>query len=141
MRYLATLLLAPGSIASGSLTMAGFHRTLIRMKRGAERRISQRVKAVLPAQVRSRDAARVSETLTKDLSADGVRCVLPGAPLVGEHVAMGVSLYRDQAVRVDATVVWVESVDEVGQAIVGMRFNDISTANRQLLSEYVQQGE
>ncbi len=103
-----------------------------------ERRKAQRMTTYLPVRLRVESSGRYLETLAKDVSLSGMRCVLRDAPSVGEELALEVPLsIATMPVHASARVAWVRQLPETDQALVGLQFHDLLPADTLLLSTYL----
>ncbi len=109
------------------------------MESRSERRKSQRIITYLPVRLRLQGSGRYLETLTKDVSMGGIRCMVEGQPAVNEPVVMEVPLYKEVLpIQTQARVAWVQSASSKQQSMVGVSFDDLSPADRLALEEYLE---
>ena len=104
-----------------------------------ERRKFQRVSTYLPVRLRLQESGRYLETLAKDVSLGGVRCVVEGCPAINESIMMELPLYKEiLPLHVRAKVAWVRSVVPDRQCVAGVRFEELTPTERLALAEYLE---
>lgn len=109
------------------------------MSSGAERRRSPRVTCVLPLHISAEGTPKIIETLTKDLSAGGLRCLSPTAKPSTSRVALEITLGKGaQPFSLQARVVWFEAVPNSHQFYLGLAFDHLSEINTRRLSRYIE---
>lgn len=110
------------------------------MSSGPERRRSQRVTCVLPLQISSDGGPKLIETLTKDLSAGGLRCLSPTAKPPATRVSLEITLGKGaRPFSLQARVVWFEAVPNSHQFYLGLAFDHLSEIYTRRLSRYIEQ--
>lgn len=110
------------------------------MRNGPERRRSPRVTCVLPLQIYSDGGPKIIETLTKDLSATGLRCLSPTAQPPFSPVSLEITLGKgERPFSLQARVVWFEAVPNSHQFYLGLAFDHLSETNTRRLSRYIEQ--
>ena len=108
------------------------------MEQAADRRQYPRITTYLPVRLRLQQSGRYLETLAKDVSLGGVRCVVEGRPDVNEVVVLEVPLYKEVLpIQAQARVAWVRPTTDT-QSIVGIRFEHLSQADSGALSTYLE---
>ena len=109
------------------------------MEHRSERRKSQRITTYLPVRLRLQGSGRYLETLAKDVSMGGIRCMVEGRPTVNDPVVMEVPLYKEVLpIQTQAHVAWVQSVATSRQSMVGVSFDELSPVDRLALAEYLE---
>ena len=104
-----------------------------------ERRKFSRVNTYLPVRIRLERNGRYVETLAKNVSVGGLRCVVAGNIAVDDPVALELPLFKEaMPIQTPAKVAWVQSMVPATQCIVGLRFNELSTADREALAYYLE---
>ncbi|MBI3324413.1 MAG: PilZ domain-containing protein [Candidatus Omnitrophica bacterium] len=81
---------------------------------------------------------RLVETLTKDISTGGLRCLSPVPQPVGSPVSVELTLgngYRPVVTR--GSVVWFQSIPGSEQFYLGIGFSDITEQDSKYLSSYL----
>lgn len=101
----------------------------------AERRSSQRLRAYLPARLSQGGGA--VETLTKDISVGGVRCLSSALVPVRAEVTIEITLpTTDEVVVARGRTVWLQILPDSDQFDLGIAFLEISDKSKRLLSTY-----
>ena len=104
-----------------------------------ERRKFQRINTYLPVRLRLEESGRYVETLAKDVSLGGLRCVVEGYPAINEPIMMELPLYKEvMPLQVRAKVAWVRSVLPDRQCVAGVRFEELTSTERLALAEYLE---
>ena len=104
-----------------------------------ERRRNQRFRAYLPVRLHRPQAPFVIETLTKDISAEGFRCI--SSTLCPVSAEVGVELFLtegDDELEVRGKAVWFRSIPESDQFDFGIIFTEVSPQNKRRLSAYIE---
>ena len=104
-----------------------------------ERRRFLRKRCYLPVRLYPQGAATVIETLSKDISTGGLKCLSPipvpiATPLSIEldlGIGKGVVFLRGHAA-------WFQEIPQSDQCYLGVIFDDPSEHSRQLLSRYIE---
>lgn len=103
-----------------------------------DRRKSQRITTYLPVRLRLERSGRYLETLAKDVSMGGVRCLVQALPEIDESVMIEVPLYKEVLpIQVQARVAWVRPVTEA-QCMVGVSFDRLTPPDSQALATYLE---
>jgi c-di-GMP-binding flagellar brake protein YcgR len=109
------------------------------MSNGAERRRAQRVTCVLPLQISADGTPRIIETLTKDLSVTGLRCLSPTSTPLTSKVSLEITLGKGaRPFSLQGRVVWYETVPNSHQFYLGLAFDHLSEVNTRRLSRYIE---
>lgn len=90
----------------------------------------------LPVRVYPEDRPRVIQTLTKDLSLGGLRCVTPTKP-AEVTVTVEIDLGRHQSIRLKAKPVWSQAIPGSEQFYLGLAFQHLPEIARQRLSRCI----
>ena len=107
---------------------------------GSERRRAPRVGCVLPVQLYVNHEPKVIETLTKDLSTAGLRCLSPVAKGAASPVSLEMTLSQgERPLNLQAKIVWFERIPHGNQFYLGLAFENISDHNTRRLSRYLEQ--
>ena len=109
------------------------------MTNPADRRQFPRIATYLPVRVRLPRTGRYLQTLTKDVSVGGMRCMVEGQPAINDMVMMELPLYKEvMPLHTRASVAWVRPIT-AGQSVVGVRFGELTAAERAALTAYLEQ--
>ncbi len=93
----------------------------------------------MPVRLYPQGEAKVIETLTKDLSLGGFKCLSPTAKPVATPMAVELDLGPGaHALDLRAQIVWFEDVPQSDQFYLGLVFNELNDKTRQLLSRYLE---
>lgn len=93
----------------------------------------------LPLRLRVERSGRYVETLVKDISMGGLRCLISDYPAVNESVSLELPLYKEvMPLRVNATVAWVHPAGSEHQYLVGLNFRELPPAARHALTDYLE---
>lgn len=104
----------------------------------AERRHSIRYRAYLPLRVQPSGEAGAVETLTKDLSMDGLRCMSPKPAPVASDTRLELMLATAQEpLALRAVVRWFRSMPYSDQFELGLAFEHVSPQSARRLSTYL----
>ena len=93
----------------------------------------------MPVRMRLEPSGRYVETLAKDVSAGGLRCVIEEQ--LGEHdpVNLELPLFKESLpIETRAKVAWVQQATPATQCIVGLSFDPLSPADRLALTHYLE---
>ena len=103
-----------------------------------ERRSAQRVRVYLPMQIHAPGAGHPVETLTKDVSSAGLRCVSPSITPVSTEVGLDVVLSAgaDQ-LSVRGKTIWFRTIPDSEQFDLGIAFVGLSDQDQRRLSAYI----
>ena len=103
-----------------------------------ERRKSPRIRAYLPMRLHRPDLHQAVETLTKDLSLDGVRYVSPMLSPVSTELKLELVLStgREQ-LETRVKTAWFRTLPESEQFECGVSFVELSDENKRRLSVYL----
>ena len=103
-----------------------------------ERRRYHRIPCVLPVRLLVRGASYPIETLSKNLSLGGLKCLCPAQQAISTPVNVELALGRDpNALSVPAVVSWFQAIPQSEQFFVGLTFDNLSSENRRILSMYI----
>ncbi len=105
-----------------------------------ERRQCQRFRAYLPVRFLTPILSpQPVETLTKDLSSGGLRCISPtSCPVLTE---LGIDLVLasgDEQLSVRGKTAWFRAIPESEQFEFGIQFSNLSPQNKRRLSAYIE---
>ena len=104
-----------------------------------ERRSSPRVRAYLPLRLRTPGTPQTLETLTKDLSLGGVRCISPTVCPVSTEVGLELILATgDEPLALRGKTAWFRTIPESDQFDFGIVFVELSPQNKRRLSVYIE---
>ncbi|MBI4322735.1 MAG: PilZ domain-containing protein [Candidatus Omnitrophica bacterium] len=104
-----------------------------------ERRRAPRVGCVLPVQLYAHDDPKVIETLTKDLSTSGLRCLSPVVKGAASPVSLEMTLGQgERPLSLRAKIVWFERVPHGNQFYLGLAFQNLSDQDTRRLSRYLE---
>ena len=102
-----------------------------------ERRIKLRLRAYRPVRLQPRGSATVIETLTKDISAGGMRCLSPKPVPVSTPVTIELHFGAGQEpLLVEGRTVWFQTLPESDQYDLGISFVDLTEQKQRRLSAY-----
>ncbi|MBI4343792.1 MAG: PilZ domain-containing protein [Candidatus Omnitrophica bacterium] len=102
-----------------------------------ERRLHPRARAYRPVRLHPRGSPAVIETLTKDLSVCGLRCLCPKPVPVGLPVNVELVLGQGQEpLFLEGKAVWFRTLPDSEQYDLGVSFLDLSEQKRRRLSVY-----
>ena len=103
-----------------------------------ERRKSPRIRAYLPVRLHRPDVHQAVETLTKDISLDGVRYVSPMLCPVSTELKLELVLPtgREQ-IETRVKTAWFRTMPESEQFESGVSFVELSIENQRRLSAYI----
>ena len=103
-----------------------------------ERRSTTRVRAYRPVRVHKPSTPEVIETLTKDLSQGGLRCLstmlLPVASEVTVELMLGSG---GEPISTRARTIWFQTIPQSEQFDIGITFVDLSGYDKRRLSAYL----
>ena len=103
-----------------------------------ERRRAARIRCVLPLRLYPPGEAKVIQTLTKDLSEGGLRCLSPVAKPVKTLLSVEIDLGPGKKpLTLRAHTVWFQEIPHSEQFYLGIAFQDLSSHHRELLSRYI----
>jgi len=103
-----------------------------------ERRHAPRLHAYHPIRLQRPGVGRVIETLTKDLSLGGFRCLSPVAFPVSTELNIEVVLSSDGApLNARGRMVWFRTIPESEQFDFGIGFIDLTPQHKRQLSAYI----
>ena len=110
------------------------------MSSGAERRRAPRVHCVLPLQISAEGKPpKLIETLTKDISVSGLRCLSPTSAPSNSKVSLEITLGKgERPFSLNARVVWFQSVPNSRQYYLGLAFDDLTEVSTRRLSRYIE---
>ena len=105
---------------------------------GEERRSTQRVRAYRPVRLHRTGAGPVIETLSKDLSPDGLRCLSSLLFPVATDLTVQLMLSTgDEPVTARGRTVWFRTLPDSEQFEVGISFTEIPPHQKRRLSAYL----
>ncbi len=105
----------------------------------AERRRGPRMRAYLPVRLSTGSHQPVIETLTKDLSPEGLRCLSPTAFPVSSELNVEVILAAGQeSVALRGRTAWFRTIPFADQFDIGLNFIDVSPQTKRRLSSYIE---
>ena len=103
-----------------------------------ERRRNQRFRAYLPIRLHQPDAHQAVETLTKDISVEGLRYVSPTLCPVFTALKLELVLSTGkEQFETRAKTVWFRTIPESEQFECGVAFIELSKENQRRLSVYI----
>ena len=115
-----------------------FHAMLAPMS-GVEKRRFPRVACMLPVRLYPTGERKLIETLTKDLSTGGLKCLSPVPKPVATALSLELALGQGELpVNLRAKVAWFQSVPRSDQFYMGLCFLDISDEEHKRLSRYIE---
>jgi hypothetical protein len=101
----------------------------------AERRRFHRVPSVLPLRLFIRGGQHPIETLSKNLSLGGIKCLSPASQPVGTPVTIELGLGpSNDCLSLPATVSWFQTIPQSEQFFLGVTFDALSPQVTRLLS-------
>ena len=103
-----------------------------------ERRGSQRIPSYLPVRLFSPEGQSLIETLTKDLSIGGIRCLTQKNPDNGSYEIELILAEGTEPIQAKGRIAWSRLIPQGEQFEVGITFTDISIACRERLQRYIQ---
>ena len=104
-----------------------------------ERRRSHRMRAYLPVQLHKAHTPQMIETLTKDVSADGLRCVSSTLCPVSTEVSIELALPSGHEVlELRGRTAWFRMIPHSDQFDIGIAFHDVSPQTKIRLSAYIE---
>ena len=101
---------------------------------GEERRKAQRTRTYRPVRLRIPGTLHVIETLTRDLTADGMRCLSPSVVPVDTDVEIELKVAAGEELVFRGQAVWFRTIPESEQFDLGISFHDIPTRDKRRLS-------
>jgi len=105
-----------------------------------EQRRHPRVLCVLPVRIIVRGRYQLLETLTKNISLGGLKCLTPAEKPVGTPVSIEIGLgMRQEPLFSQGRIMWMERVPYSEQFYIGVEFDQLSPRNSTLLSVYLEQ--
>ena len=103
-----------------------------------ERRRWTRLQSHLPVRFQDLRTQRFAETLSKDISAGGVRCLSHEFLPASRELTVEISIYRaSPPVKARARVAWIQQVPHADQYCVGLEFLQIPKAFQDELQTYI----
>lgn len=104
-----------------------------------ERRKTPRVRCVLPVRLYPHGETKVIQTLTKDVSIGGLRCLSPISKPVATPLSVELDVGRGKMIlQLRAKTAWFQEVPHGDQFYLGITFDELSERNRLLLSRYLE---
>jgi hypothetical protein len=103
-----------------------------------ERRRTPRHRAYRPVRLHLRGEPQAIDTLTKDVSAEGLRCLSPRPVPVASLVAVELMLGSGQEpIVLHGQAIWFQTISESEQFDLGIRFLDPADQTRRRLSVFL----
>ncbi|MBI3020608.1 MAG: PilZ domain-containing protein [Candidatus Omnitrophica bacterium] len=103
-----------------------------------ERRSAQRLRAYQPVRLRKLHSPQVIETLTKDLSAGGVRCLSTSVFPVSTQVNVDLVLSSgEEPFSAMGRAVWFQIIPHSDQFDIGISFVEVPPQHKRRLSVYL----
>lgn len=97
-----------------------------------------RVRAYRPVRLHQSNAPQIVETLTKDLTAEGLRCLSPILIPVGSEISIELVLSTgNEPVTCRGRAVWFRTIPASEQFEIGVEFSEESEAIKRRLSGYL----
>lgn len=113
------------------------------MNRGVmagERRAVQRLTVYRPVRIHRYASQRLVETLTKDMSLGGLRCLSQDPIPVASELTVDLVLSdRDEPLHITGRAIWFQTIPNSDQFEVGIAFDELSAQNKRRLSTYISQ--
>ena len=105
---------------------------------GTERRRAPRVRVYRPVRLRKPSLPPVFETLTKDLSLDGMRCLSPTWFPVSSDLNVELTLSDgEEPLSVTGRTMWFRVIPHSDQFEIGFSFQHMPTQTKRHLSSYL----
>lgn len=103
-----------------------------------ERRRFQRASCLLPVRLYPKQESRVIETLTKDLSVGGLRCVSQHERQIGMPLSVELMLEPgERPLTLRGHVAWSRPIQESEQYDLGVSFHAFPESTKKRLSTYI----
>ena len=103
-----------------------------------ERRCAARVRTYAPVRLTAPQLPEVIQTLTKDVSPDGLRCIAPDACPVATLLRIELSLSPGQEpMLLTGRTAWFRSLPYSDQFDLGVEFTDLAPETHRRLSSYL----
>jgi hypothetical protein len=103
-----------------------------------ERRTAQRIRAYRPVRLHHATSPRIVETLTKDISSGGIRCLSSSLfPVAAEFNIELVLSMGNGPVSARGKTVWFQTIPQSEQFELGIAFTDIPFQDKRRLSAYL----
>lgn len=103
-----------------------------------DRRKHPRIRAYLPVSLQPRDNPKTMQTLTKDLSVEGLRCLSPEAIPVATEFRVQLTLGAGyEPVTLQGRTQWLRSIPYGDQFEIGLSFPEVSPEITKRLSAYL----
>ena len=103
-----------------------------------DRRIGPRVRAYRPVQLFKPGSFPLVESLTKDLSVGGLRCLSPILIPVSTELRVELVLSTgDEPIEVRGKAAWLQEIPQSEQFDIGIAFLDLSPQTKRRLSVYL----
>ncbi len=103
-----------------------------------ERRRSHRLRAYQPVRLRKPGAATLIETLAKDVSSTGLRCLSQVEFPVATELIIELLLSSGYApFTARGKMIWFQAIPQSEQFDIGIEFVDVSQENQRRLSVYL----
>ena len=105
---------------------------------GEERRRTQRVRSYHPVRFSLMHSRHTVETLAKDLSTSGLRCLSPTLFLPETELHLEIVLCADHGpIQANGKVVWFRTIQQSEQFDIGIEFTDLNQKDKIRLSAYI----
>ena len=101
-----------------------------------ERRRSQRIHTYQPVRLQPVHSQRSTDTLTKDISAHGVRCLSGQIFPVSTELSVELST-KEGPMAAYGKAAWFQMIPHSDQVEIGITFTDVSPETMQRLSVYL----
>ena len=106
---------------------------------GEERRSAPRIRAYRPVRLHNPSTPQVIETLTKDLSIGGLRCVSPTLLPVSTELNLELVLSTgDEPLTMRGRMAWFQVLPQSEQFDLGISFLDLAPRTKRRLSAYLE---
>ena len=100
-----------------------------------DRRTSVRLRAYRPVQLRQPGGGLLPvQTLTKDVSLGGLKCLSPFVIPVSTEVRVDLMLWGDEPIEIRGKAAWLREIPESEQFEIGIIFLDVSPQTKRRLS-------
>ena len=106
-----------------------------------ERRAAARIRAYLPVKIHRQPPPQIVETLTKNISSSGIRCISTNAVLARVASPLSVELVLEPGhhpIALEGRTVWFQTIPHSEQFECGIEFVNMSPENQRRLSTYCQ---
>ncbi len=104
-----------------------------------ERRHHPRFRAYLPVRLQRPHTPQVMETLTKDISLEGLRCISSTLCPVSTEIGVELTLATgNEVLDLHGRTAWFRMIPHSEQFDLGIQFMDLSPQNKRRLSVYLE---